>query len=396
MITLSSVLPDIPMNQTVCPFKYVVSWFLCALIVGFSPNSFGQSTLPPLESVNVPNFTIPFGIGKSSPPIREVELLVSKDRGKRWYSVARQPVESGKFSFRADSDGEYWFSFRTIMATGSVTPFNGLPLLRVIVNTTEELDVLPSQAGESGPLTPPKPERFRGEAASKPQTVPSTAPSASGGETKTSEPITPPERGLPSLPAATVIEEGDKGNVATPSPILAPRLPGVEQTQPEKKETRNLLDDLLSGMSPFMDVEPVEVPRIASDNQASGNQVVPTPGPPKQPVDVPVGGITGVALTNTATKPQVVVRWNSGDDLWKDAQIDIFRGSTKEGPWSPIAINLSNSGEYWWFLTPEDLKPFHVAVRIRSFYGGTQMDVTLSAITIDPKLSLFHGARSKE
>jgi hypothetical protein len=101
-------------------------------------------------------------------------------------------------------------------------------------------------------------------------------------------------------------------------------------------------------------------------------------------------------LKPTAKGAQIVVKWNTGQELWKDAQVDVFRKGEKEGPLSPIAINLANNGEYWWYLTPEDLKPFHVAVRIRSFYGGTQMDVTQSIITIDPRLSMLQGGRTPE
>jgi hypothetical protein len=98
-------------------------------------------------------------------------------------------------------------------------------------------------------------------------------------------------------------------------------------------------------------------------------------------------------LNTTTTGSQIVVRWNTGHGFWRDAQIDVLRGGTPEGPWSPIAINLPNSGEYWWFLTPEDLKPFYVAVRIRSVEGGIQQDVTKTVITIDPRLSQFQRPR---
>ena len=78
-----------------------------------------------------------------------------------------------------------------------------------------------------------------------------------------------------------------------------------------------------------------------------------------------------------------------GHGFWRDAQIDVLRGGTPDGPWTPIAINLPNSGEYWWFLTPEDLKPFFVAVRTRSLHGGIQMNVTQTAIEIDSKMAQF-------
>jgi hypothetical protein len=105
-------------------------------------------------------------------------------------------------------------------------------------------------------------------------------------------------------------------------------------------------------------------------------------------VHSPAGNITGIVLENSGANPQIVVRWNPGQEYWQDAQIDVLRHS--DGQWSAVATNLRNDGEYWWYLTPEDLKPFYVAVRIRSVLGGVRVDVTQSAITIDPKLSLNH------
>lgn len=399
MKTLRSVFPGIPMNQTFCPPKYVLSWTVCAFVFYFLPSCFGQPTLPPLKSVNVPNFTIPFAVAEStnSNSIREVELLVSRDRGRRWISVARQPVESEKFSFRADSDGEYWFAFRTITATGTPLPLRGNPDLRVAINTNDMVILPPSQPSQSGSVTPPKPERFRSEKAPKPQLQPEKIDEL---ETVESVAVSPPAS-YPTLPEEETmnIPEVNKGKNKTEerkTALFAPKLPGFDPSEPDRKESENLLDDLLSKMSPFMDVQPVEIGRVISDTHvAASTPNMSHSGISQTPADPPAGSIARIDLNTAATKPQVVVQWHTGHELWRDAQIDIFRGNTKEGPWFPIAINQANSGEYWWFLTPEDLKPFHVAVRIRSFRGGIQMDITQSAIAIDPtKVFTVQSARS--
>jgi len=350
------------MNQTICHFKYVASWVFCALIAGFSPYGLGQA-LPPLNPVNVPNFTIPFEIEESANTIREIELFVSKDRGKRWHSVARQPVETKRFAFRADSDGEYWFAFRTTTLTGTVSPMTGLPQLRVLVDTKTPTVILPSQPSESGPLTPPKPARFRDGQAPKPQPQQPVQTALMGGE----------------------MDKPDKTNAEESTAfMLGPRLPGFELPETGKNHDADLLGDLLSEMGPFLDVQPVPVKSVPN-NQVATDKSNPTS---KSPPSMPAGGITGIFLNSTASKPQIVVRWNSGSEPWHDAQIDILRSSTKEGQPSPIAINLPNNGEYWWFLTPEDLKPFYVVVRIRSMHGGIHTDITQTAITIDPQLQL--------
>ena len=361
------------MNRTICSFKYVVSWIFCAVVLGLSPYSFGQQNSPSLIPVNVSNFTIPFEVSESVTAVQYVELLVSKDRGRRWHAVARQPIESGKFAFRADSNGEHWFAFRTVAANGNVTPFNGQPHLRVMVNANEPMIVLPSQQSESGPLTPPKPERYRTGNAPKPQS--SVAP------------ILPMEAAAPKTDEPEIESEPAKTYPEETAQILAPRLPGVEPAEREMNHSGNLLDDLLSGMSPFMDVQPVEVRRMSTDSRVA-------PSFPSAPTalatlaDAPVGSIIGVDLnTKDVVIPQIIIRWNPGQESWQDAQIDVLRGAAKEGPWTPIVINLSNKGEYWWFLTPEDLKPFYITVRIRSFHGGIREDVTQLPIEIGPRLA---------
>jgi hypothetical protein len=220
---------------------------ICAFSFCLSSNSFGQQALPPLMPVNVPNFTIPFEMEESASSIREVELFVSKDRGRRWTSVSRQPVESGKFSFRADSDGEYWFTFRTGATTRNVAPVVGQPQLRVLVNTKEPMVILPSQPSETGPLTPPKPERFRGENITRSQPMPT--PTLNGEETDSVAGSGVNETETKSQ------EQNDEDSVG----ILGPKLPGFDPPDPEQIRGENLLDDLLSGMSPFLDVLPVEV-----------------------------------------------------------------------------------------------------------------------------------------
>ena len=381
------------MNQAISP-RSVVSWIFCVLIIGLSPSGFGQQTLPPLIPYNSLNFTIPFEIGGGANTIREVELFVSQDRGRRWQFVARQSVETGKFAFRADTDGEYWFAFRTLTSTGTATSMSGHPGLRVLVDTKNPITTPPSQPTDPRPVVPPRPERFRPENTQRPQPIQQTNTETNTGEPKTGERETKP---------ATKQEIHEREEISTERPpILAPRFPGFDPSAPENQREGDLIEDLLSGMSSFMDVQPVEM-RSAQNNQVTSNPsntasdpdipALHSPNTAGLPAEAPAGSISGIVLNNTDTRPQIVVRWNTGDEpLRRIAQIDILRSNT-EGQWTPIAINLPNNGEYWWYLSPEDLKPFYVAVRIRSLHSGSSVDVTQSKIEIDPRLAVFLSQR---
>ena len=333
--------------------------------------------------VNVPNFTIPFEIGGPANAIREVELLVSKDRGKSWQFVARQPVETGKFAFRANTDGEYWFSFRTITATEMVNPMTAQPELRVQVNTGNPAVASSQQQpqpSESGPIVPPRPERFRPESHTPTQQPMQPAKTE---EPKTDEPATEVE------PQTKAVANVERGSVEKPQ-ILAPRFPGFDPSAPENNRNGDFVDDLLSEMSQFLDVQPVAV-RSTPDNQVATDRS--KAALPKFPADVPAGSISGIVL-NQEARPQIVVRWHTGQEqLWSGAQVDVFRYGMHEGQWSPIAINLPNNGEYWWYLSPEDLNPFYIAVRIRSPHGGNSVDVTQEKIEIDSRFAVFQSQR---
>ena len=403
------------MNQAGCRFKYVVSRLfrvsilgvsvLTASLLGLSPHSLGQLALPPLHPVNVLNFTIPFEVSESASSLGDVELLVSHDRGRRWHSFARQPVESGKFAFRADGDGEYWFAFRRVSTTGSLAPFSGQPHLRVLVNTHEAIIVPPSSSTDSGPITPPRPERFRPESRTRPQPQPMQLNRTGQSETEPAEKNTSEAYTNESATSEVATGESESDallllperNIAgQPRPVFGPRLPGFDPSAAARNYEGALLEDVLSGMSTFMDVQPVTVRRAVPNNPVPANvtpavgiNTAPSAGQPS--IDMPAGMITGVDLHSTASRPRphVIVQWHTGNEFSRDAQIDVLRSSTKEGPWVPVAINLQNSGEYWWFLTPEDLKPFFIAVRTRSLHGGIQMNVTQTAIEIDSKMAQF-------
>ena len=380
------------MNRAICPSS-VASWLFCILVAGLAPSGFGQQVLPPLIPVSVLNITIPFEVEEQTPAIREVELFVSQDRGKRWQLVTRQPVEAGKFTFRADTDGEYWFACRTLSLTGTLSSMTGHPELRVLVDTKSPVIAPSSRPSESGPVVPPKPERFRPEHMPKPQ---SPQPQLTSTEAAKLEPEAPPSSPQKINPETNP----EKTNAVRPGQILAPRFPGFDLHEPEANHEGNLLDDLLSGMSSFMDVQPVAVRSIPDSLVAANktNTASNTSPQPRNSANIPAGSIAGIVLKlpkdeeNADTRSQIVVRWNTGPELWSDAQIDVLR-SNVEGQWFPIAINLPNSGEYWWYLSPEDFKPFYVKVQIRSLHGGVSMDVTQSKIEIDPRLAVFQSQR---
>jgi len=385
------------MNRTICQFKSVTSWILCALVLWLSPYvfgqlAFGQLALPPLYPVHTSNFTIPFEPGPRN-TMREVELLVSRDHGRSWQFVARQPVETRQFAFRAEADGEYWFAFREVSMSRTPPPFNGQPLLRVLVNTTEPMTNAPVRESVSGPVTPPRPERVPiGTRLGARDATPATSQERSTSdnnapENNAPENITRQHEGL-AAPVST--NRVERAVPELPRPAFGPRLPGFDPEEARRNQG-DLLEDLLSGMRPFMEVEPVvrrAVPRSPIASNAA--PVLPSLSDDRVAGVIDAGVIDDVRLgIHPDVGPLMIVLWHTGHESWHDAQVHVLRGSSSEGPWIPIATNLPNNGEYWWFLTPGDLQPFYVAVQVRSLSGGVQMGISPSAITIDPAVAQF-------
>ncbi|MDR3234322.1 MAG: hypothetical protein LBT46_11785 [Planctomycetaceae bacterium] len=364
--------------------------------------------LPELTETNVRNLMIPFEIHSASSidPIKEVELLVSQDKGKHWHIVSRLPVTAKKFVYNAPNDGEYWFSFRTMSVLGNVSVVPSVPQLRAAVNTsvpqplkksvenlTGQQETKTERQSESGPITPPKPEKFR-SGMRKAETPPLIS------EQIVPEQIMPEP--APKTPGDTVQQNPARQISVQPLPSFSDWEVIPSQNKPDKLPDDKLLDDILGDMDSFFDIQPAALQAAApqparntvssNGKAASAKSVLPSFPPSGLAADVktkteavPAGKIAGLSLNTESSRPQVIVQWSQGDVLWRDAQIDVLRRTDKDGPWLPISMNLPNTGEYWWFVTQEDMKPFFLMLRIRSIHGGTQTDTTARAIAIKPE-----------
>jgi hypothetical protein len=120
----------------------------------------GTPAAPPAPPV-IPSrqnvFVVPFQIAASKDPreqAAEVQLHVSADYGANWRVYQRVKPDLGKFVFRAEAEGEYWFAVRTKDAAGRVRP-EGKPHaeLRVLVDTVAPVLHLEAWQGPAGEIT---------------------------------------------------------------------------------------------------------------------------------------------------------------------------------------------------------------------------------------------------
>ena len=96
-------------------------------------------------------FTIPFSAPRvvQGRPV-EVHLYVSADRGQSWKLYDRQTAGTGKFDFRAQRDGEYWFASRTVAQAMPSYQQAYRPELRVLIDTVSPELELSAGVGPAG------------------------------------------------------------------------------------------------------------------------------------------------------------------------------------------------------------------------------------------------------
>jgi len=98
----------------------------------------GQSPGSRVIYTRQPVFRIPFETDAGERRLQEVQLYVSEDRGQTWRPAGTVAPEQRNFNFRADHDGLYWFTVRTVDVAGRANPATlqgARPQLEVYVDT---------------------------------------------------------------------------------------------------------------------------------------------------------------------------------------------------------------------------------------------------------------------
>jgi hypothetical protein len=83
-------------------------------------------------------FRIPFNVDASNTRLLEVQLFVSEDQGQTWQKAQSAAPETAGFHFRAEHDGLYYFTVRTVDINNRANPatVQGMaPQIRVYVDT---------------------------------------------------------------------------------------------------------------------------------------------------------------------------------------------------------------------------------------------------------------------
>lgn len=133
-------------SRWAAPFLFVLA---CASLS--RPVSGGERIATRQELFYIP-FSVQAADGPSSPPT-EVVLYVSGDRGGHWEIYQTQAPETGRFSFHAGSDGEYWFAVRTRFVQDAAAESKpSVPELTVVVDRQQPQVELNAELDPTGQL----------------------------------------------------------------------------------------------------------------------------------------------------------------------------------------------------------------------------------------------------
>jgi hypothetical protein len=78
----------------------------------------------------------------------------------------------------------------------------------------------------------------------------------------------------------------------------------------------------------------------------------------------PVVQLLGAELNIMAQTPALVIRWSAKDQHFGPRPITLLYAERLEGPWSPVAANVENSGRYDWIMP--SCVPANVFVRVQA------------------------------
>lgn len=97
----------------------------------------------------------------------------------------------------------------------------------------------------------------------------------------------------------------------------------------------------------------------------------------------PRAELRGAALGDGALIGQLVIRWSAEDDRLAARPVGLFCSATAEGPWTTIATDLDNVGEYAWRLGRDVPPRVFLRLEVRDAAGNVAVQQTPTALDLN-------------
>lgn len=411
---------------------------LAALNLGM-PSLHADPTAADVSFSKQPVFRIPYQTDPSERRLREIQLYVSTDQGRTWQPYANVKPDEGFFTFTSARDGLYWFTVRTVDLEGRGYPqtLEGARAgLKVIVDTQVpalQLRALQPKDGSVGVEWDIRDEnldlgsfvleqRFAGT----PDWSPLRVDPVAAGKYE----WRPGTNG--NIDVRLKIRDR-AGNPAESKVSLSPgsqvtRLPDPPQHQPQpghanlrlvnsKRISLNyeIKEEGPSGVSTVelwftqdgrnwqkYGEDPTHRPPYVidvNDEGVYGFTLVVKSGVGMSDRPPQVGDQPQVWVEVDLTKPNVrlnnvdvgrgsetgnlTITWTASDKNLGRQPINLSYAEHATGPWTPIAMNVENSGRYVWRMPQGIPYKFYVRVEAADKAGNVNGDQTAKMVVVD-------------
>lgn len=378
-----------------------------------------------------PVFRIPFQVEPGEQArLREVQLHLSEDQGRNWRLHSSVGADQRSFAFKAEREGVYWFTVRTVDLDGRAHPasLEGIkPGLRVVVDTqppTATLRALASRQDQVGiewelrddnldvqslnveyraqgsgawlPLvidkqtsgqkywTPPSRNplevRLRVQDRAENQATAQLSLTASGTAVSSQETRTDgssrPQNLVPAGPNAKVVNTTKISLNYTLEEVGPSGVSVVELWYTLDGRSWQRYGEDTDKTPPFvMEVNgegTYGLAMVVRSGVGLGDRP-PQLGDPAQmwiEVDLtkPVVHLATAEAGRGSDAGNLTITWNASDKNLIPNPITLLYAEKPEGPWSPIAKDLENTGRYVWRVPPT--APYRFLVRIEALDRG--------------------------
>jgi hypothetical protein len=147
-------------------------------------------------------------------------------------------------------------------------------------------------------------------------------------------------------------------------------------------------DDLRSPVQTTVESEGRYGFRLVAESAGGAPAASPQPGDvPELSVEVdlhrPFAELTAVELAGSNRAGQLILRWRAEDDNLEPRPIALYYSSRPAGPWSVIAAELENTGEYVWRVERHVPDRCYLRLEARDMAGNKGAFQTLEPISIE-------------
>jgi hypothetical protein len=96
----------------------------------------------------------------------------------------------------------------------------------------------------------------------------------------------------------------------------------------------------------------------------------------------PQAEITGAKIGQGDLADHLVINWSASDEHLTTRPVTLLVSDTAEGPWSTIAADIANTGEYRWRLTREPPQKLLLRLEVRDLAGNVATYQTPSPLVL--------------